>query len=141
MGVNATKVSDIMSKNLKKAHSKQTLGEVNQMMAESKIHHLLVVDDADKLIGVVSDRDIKKFISPFVGSKRETEQDKATLLIKVENIMVKNVITCRPEDTIKTIVELMLQKIIHSTPVVDDSGKLVGLVTSTDLLKLFLTSL
>lgn len=130
-----------MSKDLKKGLGKQNLGEINKIMTDAKIHHLLVVDDSGKLIGVVSDRDIKKFISPFVGSKRETTQDKATLLIKVENVMIKNVITCRPDDSIKAVVEMMLQKTIHSTPVVDDSGKLVGVVTSTDLLKLFLTSL
>jgi acetoin utilization protein AcuB len=112
--------------------------EAHTMMSGMGIHHLLVVDAAGKLVGVLSDRDIKKFASPFAGSKVEDENDRATLSLPVERIMSKKVISVGPEATVKQCLETLLQKSIHALPVVDDTGKLLGLVTVTDILKLFL---
>ena len=133
-----TKASDIMSSNLKKIKGSDTINDAFKAMNNAKIHHLLVVNDKDQLIGVVSDRDIKKIMSPFIGSKFEKPQDKATLLVKIEGVMSKKVESCSSEATLKNCIELMLQKVIHSVPIINEEGKLVGIVTATDVLKKFL---
>jgi CBS domain-containing protein len=56
----------------------------------------------------------------------------------VIKIASKKVTTCTDADPIRKCLELMLGKSIHAVPVVDSRQKLVGLVTSTDLLKLLL---
>lgn len=133
-----TKASDIMSSNLKKIKGSATINDAHKMMMSLNIHHLLVVNDKDVLVGIVSDRDIKRMLSPFIGSKYESPQDKATLLVKVEGIMSKNVEKCTSEAPLKNCVEMMLQKVIHSVPIVNNEEKLVGIVTATDVLKKFL---
>ena len=92
-----------------------------------------------KLIGLISDRDVKKFMSPFIGSQRETAQDKATLDIQIGKVMVKSLITVKPDEEIKSAIEKMLPKKLGCIPVVEDDGRLVGIVTTIDLIKLLLS--
>jgi acetoin utilization protein AcuB len=133
----AKSVSDIMTKNLKTLEPEATLDDANQIMKDAKVRHIPIVEKAtNKLLGIISDRDVKKFLSPFIGSPREQPQDKATLNIQVGKIMVKTVQTVTAEDDVKTVAEKMLQKRVASIPVVDDAGKLVGIVSTTDLIRL-----
>ena len=125
-------VSDIMIKDLKTVTDTTTLIEAHMSMESKGVHHLLVVDEKGILVGVLSDRDVKKFSSPFAGSKLEQRQDRATMSIPISKIMTKKVFSCGPNDSIKTCTEVMLEKSIHSVPIVHEKGKLVGLVTATE---------
>ena len=136
--MNVKTASDIMVKPVKTVQASATLIEAHQQMQNLGVHHLLVVGDDGQLIGVLSDRDVKKFASPFAGSERESQQDRATMDLPVQKIASKNVTTCQTSDPIRKCLELMLGKSIHAIPVIDNKQKLVGLVTSTDLLKLML---
>lgn len=136
-----SKVEDIMSRSLKSMPESATLLQVHKEMETSNIHHIVITDDAGKPSGIVSDRDVKKFISPFIGSKHATDKDNATGGIKVSSITASPVITCKVGDTVKNVTEQMLQKTIHAVPITGENGKLVGIVTSTDLLKLLLNHL
>lgn len=130
------KVSDIMTKSLVTVSKDETLEVASKLMSEKGISHLLVIAPDSSLLGIISDRDTKKFISPFVGSGRETPQDKATLSIKVERIMKTDVITVSPDDTVKLCIEKMLTKAIHAVPVVEGSSRrLRGIVTTTNIMK------
>ena len=127
---------DIMTKNLKTVTTTEQIVNVGKMLTQHSIRHALVVDVANgKLMGIVSDRDIKKFISPFVGSPRESEQDKATLYIQVGKIMTKDVVTVESTAELKQIAEIMVTKKINAVPVIDEDGKATGLITTTDMLR------
>jgi CBS domain-containing protein len=134
------KVSEIMSKRVETLGVDATLQDALKVMREKSIRHLPVVEPGTvKLAGLISDRDVKKFMSPFIGSQRETPQDKATLDIQVNKVMVKNVITVKPDDEVRSAIEKMLPKKIGCMPVVEADGRLVGIVTNIDLIKLLLT--
>jgi CBS domain-containing protein len=90
---------------------------------------------------MISDRDIKKYVSPFAGASSATDRDKATLKIEVQKVMTKTLVTLKPDDKVKQAAEVMLQKHINGVPVVDADGKGVGIVTSTDLLRLLISML
>jgi acetoin utilization protein AcuB len=138
----ARKLSEIMSKRLVVLGVESTLREAHQIMREKSIRHLPVVErQTNNLLGIISDRDIKKFMSPFIGSTRETAQDKATLDIAVGKIMVKTLITGKPDEEVKSAIEKMLPKKLGCLPVIDDTGRLVGIVTNIDLVKLLLSML
>ena len=132
-------VKDIMSSELFATSVNTTLEEAHQLMEERQAHHVLITDDSQRLVGVLSDRDIKKFASPFVGSMLETSQDKATFSLPAEFIMSKSVVTTSLQETVESSIQKMLENSIHSLPVLDDDGKLIGIVTSTDIFKYFLT--
>jgi CBS domain-containing protein len=136
----AKKVSEIMSRRLETLGVDATLHDAHKTMREKSIRHLPVVEPGTgKLIGLISDRDVKKFMSPFIGSQRETAQDKATLDIQIGKVMVKNLITVKPDEDIKSAIEKMLPKKLGCLPVVEDDGRLVGIITTIDLIKLLLS--
>src|SRR5580700_12239647 len=113
---------------------------VKEIFDTMNFHHLLVVDEHEKLSGVLSDRDLLRALSPYVGSAAETARDLATLNKRVHQIMTRHPITLRPESGISEAVNLLLMHGISCIPIVDDKLKPVGIVSWRDLLKSLATS-
>ena len=108
---------------------------VKEIFDTMKFHHLLVVDEHKKLSGVLSDRDLLRALSPYVGSATETARDLATLNKRVHQIMTRRPITLRQESGIGEAVELLLKNRISCLPIVDDDFKPIGIVSWRDLLR------
>ena len=108
---------------------------VKEIFDTMKFHHLLVVDEHKKLSGVLSDRDLLRALSPYVGSATETARDLATLNKRVHQIMTRRPITLRQESGIAEAVELLLKNRISCLPIVDDHFKPIGIVSWRDLLR------
>jgi acetoin utilization protein AcuB len=108
---------------------------VKEIFDTMRFHHLLVVDEHKKLSGVLSDRDLLRALSPYVGSATETARDLATLNKRVHQIMTRQPITLRQESGIAEAVELLLKNRISCLPIVDDDFKPVGIVSWRDLLR------
>lgn len=134
-------VAEVMEKKLLTVEPGTTLEKAYVMMLEKRIRHILVTDKEGILLGILSDRDIKKFVSPFAGSSLETDRDKATMLLKVGAIMSKKVISTKSTESLKHCITQMLEKGINAIPVLDDENKAVGIVTSTDMLKVLVSKL
>jgi acetoin utilization protein AcuB len=98
-------------------------------------HHLLVLDKKGTLVGVVSDRDLLKALSPFTFSIMERTQDQRTLRKRVHQIMGRRPVTASEELSIKEAAVLMLDKKISCLPIVDSKGIVKGIVTHRDILK------
>lgn len=133
---------DIMSKPVITVSETTTLNEALDLMRQNGIKHLVVVKSVDQIVGMISDRDVKKFASPFVGSSKQTKQDVATFHIPLKNIMNKQVVSVNSDDSIKIVVEKMLQHTIHAIPVknvADDT--LIGVITATDITRQYLSIL
>jgi acetoin utilization protein AcuB len=108
---------------------------VKEIFDTMGFHHLLVVDEHKKLSGVLSDRDLLRALSPYVGSATETARDLATLNKRVHQIMTRRPITLRQESGIAEAVELLLKNRISCLPIVDEDFKPVGIVSWRDLLR------
>jgi acetoin utilization protein AcuB len=126
---------DIMTARIVSVEMDDKLEVVKEIFDTMSFHHLLVVDQHRKLCGIVSDRDLLRALSPYVGSAAETARDLATLNKRVHQIMTRHPITLRPESTITEAVNLLLSHRISCIPVVDDAFKPVGIVSWRDLLK------
>ncbi len=111
------------------------LEAVKEIFDTMRFHHLLVVDEHKKLGGVLSDRDLLRALSPYVGSATETARDLATLNKRVHQIMTRRPITLRQESGIAEAVELLLKHRISCIPIVDEESKPVGIVSWRDLLR------
>jgi len=128
-------VRSIMTARVVTVEMDDRLDVVKQIFDTLKFHHLLVVDDRKKLTGIVSDRDLLKALSPYVGSAAETTRDIATLNKRVHQIMSRNPITLHPGATMADCVQLFLTQRISCIPIVDGEFKPVGVVSWRDLLK------
>jgi len=128
-------LADIMHRPVVTIDMDSTLERVRDIFDEQCFHHL-IVEDAGRIVGVVSDRDLLRHLSPFVGAAwAERRQDTQTLARKVHQIMHRDVITAAPETTAGDAARTMMSQNISCLPVVDDAGALRGIITVHDLLK------
>ena len=97
-------------------------------MVELEIRHLPVVNDG-KLIGIVSDRDILK--------AGENNAGGAFIIpdASVETVMNEEIVTCNTSTPLAKVAWILLEEKISALPVTDSSQKIVGIITSTDLIK------
>lgn len=128
-------LGDIMTARVVTVGMDDRLEVVKEIFDSMKFHHLLVVDELKKLSGVVSDRDLLRALSPYVGSAAETARDLATLNKRVHQIMTRHPITLRPHSTISEAANLLLAHRISCVPLVDDEFRPVGIVSWRDLIK------
>jgi acetoin utilization protein AcuB len=131
----AMPVSDIMTARIVTVELDDRLEVVKDIFDTVKFHHLLVLDEHKKLCGVVSDRDLLKALSPYVGSAAETARDLATLNKRVHQIMTRHPITLRPQSEISEAVNVLLTHRISCIPIVDDERTPVGILSWRDLLR------
>lgn len=117
---------DTMTKYVITAHTDMTVREARNIMSEAEIRHLPIVQN-DKILGILSDRDLLK--NSDFNSKGEH--------FTVSDIMTANPICCSAKTPLLKIAQIMVQKKIDSVPIVDQNNLLIGLVTSTDILELF----
>ncbi len=108
---------------------------VKEIFDSKNFHHLLVVDEHGKLSGIVSDRDLLRALSPYVGSAAETTRDLATLNKRVHQIMSRHPITLRAQSGIAEAANLLLAHRISCVPIVDADFRPIGIVSWRDLLK------
>jgi CBS domain-containing protein len=126
-------VRDIMSTDLTVIDRNDDLLSVENLMMTKQLRHLPVIEDGD-VVGIVSQRDLFKAAMSSTMGFGEKAQKGYLHSVRVKAMMVNPVITVEPDTTINAAIDLMLQKGIGCLPVVE-AGKLVGMVTKTDLLR------
>jgi acetoin utilization protein AcuB len=117
-----------------------TLVEASKIVKEKEIDHLLVVDKNKKLVGVVSDRDLKQYWASPATSLSTHELNYLLQKVVVSMVMVKTVVTVPTSTTIERAAHIMQQHRISSLPVMEDD-KLVGIITSTDVMGVLLKAI
>ncbi|HXV84103.1 MAG TPA: CBS domain-containing protein [Candidatus Binatia bacterium] len=130
----AAKVKERMTKNPTAVTPEEALKDALWKMEHGHFRHLPVVDHEGKLIGMLSDRDIR-LIRPsltFVGKEDAMVQ---LWSLAVQQAAVFDPISVKPETTLKEAAELMLRWHVGGFPVADDQNRLVGMITYTDLLR------
>lgn len=115
-----------------------SLRTVRELFHLCKFHHLLVADK-DRLVGILSDRDFLKSVSPCLGKMSETERDTATLNKRVHQVMTYQPITVDPRMRCEDAARVLIEKGVSCLPVVSSDGRLQGVLTWKDLLRSLLS--
>ena len=138
MTVESTQVLSFMTANVKTAMENQPIREVCKMMYQNKNGSMLILkknaidddkSDDKKPIGIVTERDIVR----LMGSS-----DMSLDNVPVGELMSVPLITINPNNSIKDAIEIMQQKDIRRLPVVDNKGKMVGIITDKDVFRAML---
>jgi CBS domain-containing protein len=131
----SSKVKDLMTPAPRVLHRNDTLTLADELMRAEQFRHLPVLDEYEKLCGIVSQRDI--FRGALIRALGYGERAEAKLLesVKVKEAMTREPVTIGPEDTVATAAARMIDKKIGCLPVVVEDGTLVGMLTETDLLR------
>ncbi|HEX5055942.1 MAG TPA: CBS domain-containing protein [Gammaproteobacteria bacterium] len=128
-------VQEIMTKSVISVGVQDTLSTVKEIFDNAGFHHLLVVE-GEELIGVVSDRDLLKAISPNIGTPLETPDDTLTLEKRVYQIMSTDLIVLTDNACVADAVNTFNNHVISCIPVVDGQQRPVGIVSWRDILRI-----
>jgi acetoin utilization protein AcuB len=116
--------------------------EAQELMAENQIRHLPVVDNDLRLIGIVTDRDIRSALPyTFFRESYSKDQKKKFLNLKIKDIMTQDALTIMPTYTIQDALLMIQDSKVGALPVVDEEGKLKGIISVRDLLRAFINVL
>ena len=130
----AVKVKEKMTKNPTAVTPEEALKDAVWKMERGHFRHLPVVDNDRKLIGMLSDRDIR-LIRPSLAFVDKEDAAVQLWSLAVQQAAVFDPISVKSETTVKEAAELMLRWHVGGLPVTDDQNKLVGIITYTDLLR------
>ena len=108
-----------------------------ELLLTNDIRHLPVLSRG-KLVGIITDRDLHEAVVPSDPSNTERSMYHTVKKIKAGSIMTPNPITIGPEASVDQAARIFLDRKIDCLPVKDAKGKIVGILTSTDILKAFL---
>ena len=132
----ATKARDRMSKFPATVKPDDGLKDAIWKMDHGHFRHLPVVDEHEKLIGMLSDRDIR-LIRPSLAFTSKDDAAVQLWSISVQQAAVFDPISVKPDTSLREAAALMLRWNLGGLPVIDDRGKVVGMITYTDLLREF----
>ncbi len=107
-------------------HADQTMENAMKLLIDNKIGALIMVDDDDNPIGIITERDIFHLAFRFRGDMMD---------IMVKDHMISNLVVSTPEDDIEHVAEVMIKKRIRHVPVVNASKKLCGIVSIRDIVE------
>ncbi len=120
-------VADVMTRKTVTLSPHHGFAEAVSLMADRHFRHIVVVDTGGQILGVISDRDILRTLART--SNWQTKD--------VSQIMTRDPVTVKRETPLSVAVARMVAKRINCLPVLDDEGKVCGILTSTDLLKAY----
>ncbi|MGH7817259.1 MAG: CBS domain-containing protein, partial [Candidatus Binatia bacterium] len=116
----------------------ETVGKADELMSENNIRQIPVVDGRE-LIGIVTDRDIRSFLSDALLADPDAREK--ALKTGVGDIMTREPLCVAPDDELQEAVELLIEHKYGAIPVVDEAEGLVGIVSYVDVLRCFVNRL
>ncbi|MGA7276539.1 MAG: CBS and ACT domain-containing protein [Desulfocapsaceae bacterium] len=131
-------VFEKMKTDLISVRPETTLAEAKALMQDNNFRHLPVVDDNDKLVGIITDRDMRDAHPSSLLTEEAYQRTLAEVMQHpVEKIMTRDPITISPYYTLQDTLLVIGQKKVGALPVVDEEGHLKGIMSTRDLLRAF----
>jgi CBS domain-containing protein len=137
MSLESIPVSSVMTKNVIVQTEDQTIHAISRTMFENNIGNVLIIrnntsgniGDQYKVTGIITERDLVRIIGSF---------DQTLYHTPVQQLMSKPVISITPSSSLKDAIETMQLKDIRRLPIIEQDGKLVGIITARDIFKIII---
>lgn len=130
-------VANWMSKDIITVDENDSMQQAIKLLKEHDIR-MLPVTKKDKLVGIVTDRDLKRASASDATTLEIHELFYLLSRIKVKDIMTRDVITVPPDFTAEETAQVLLKNKISGVPVVDSNDRIVGAITKTDLFRVLI---
>lgn len=133
---NRLKVSEVMTRGAVSINENERFSLVEEKLRHHNIRHLPVVDNQNRLVGIITQRDLYRVQSPHVTELGNWVYDRISLDMHIlKYVMTKEVCTLKPDNTVVDALVLMVHKKYGGIPIVDDFNNLVGIITQVDILR------
>lgn len=126
-------VREIMTTRVATVSMDDRLNVIKEIFEQAHFRHLLVMEE-EALVGVISDRDLLRALSPYLDTDAEMTRDTDTLNRRAHQIMSRQPITIAPDRPLQEAARLMLERHVSCLPVLEN-GALVGILSWRDLLR------
>jgi CBS-domain-containing membrane protein len=127
-------VSEIMQREVVTLTTGEKLDLTQDLMNLGRVRHLPVLDDDQRVVGIVSDRDLLAAAMTNVLDFDPASRRTFLRSIEVAEVMAKEVVTVTPDTELGEVARIFVERKIGCVPVVGARGELIGLVTETDLI-------
>ena len=134
------KIKDIMTTEVFTLRASQTLAVARFLMKLKHVRHIPIVEEDSHFIGLLTHRDLLAHTISLVADPGQNEQEELDEYIHLGQIMKTNIVTVGPEMYLRDAIPILLENKYGCLPVIS-KGKLIGIVTEADFLKLTLTLL
>ncbi|MDH4274175.1 MAG: CBS domain-containing protein [Gammaproteobacteria bacterium] len=104
------------------------------LFRERRFRHLPVVGKHGMLVGILSDRDMLRYAATH-GRVPPYDADSPEALLSIQGLYKPRVLTATPDTEIRQIARILLEQRIGAMPIVDDTGRLLGMITRSDILR------
>lgn len=128
-------VSEVMTRDVVTADENDNLLNLLGTLKALRFRHLPVVDD-DRLIGLLTERDLLAVSASDLLPHRSDADRLLGERFHVRDVMVRDVVTASPEMSVRDAGKLLLKQRYGCLPVVDEANKLVGILTSSDFIRM-----
>lgn len=126
-------IKEIMTTRVATVSMDDRLGVIKEIFEQAHFRHLLVLED-EVLMGVISDRDLLRALSPYLDTDAEMNRDTETLNRRAHQIMSRQPITIAADRSLQEAARVMLEQHVSCLPVLE-KGALVGILSWKDLLR------
>ena len=147
----AIRVSQVMSQPVRTVHPQTPLAEAAHLMVSERISGLPVVDDADALVGIITEADFLRALGVPAHQPHQTLWQTLESLLShlthhgeleapdtpVTEHMVKNVVCVHPGQDLHDVIEVMKRNSVKRVVVCDDKRRVIGMITRSDLVRVF----
>lgn len=143
-----TKVGDVMTRQVVGAHEDTPFKELARLMHDHRVSGLPVLGEEGTLVGIVTEGDLlastgglpetHPLLTWLIGRRRLEEIERRVEDLHAGDVMIRNVITVGPETSLREAIMKLLEAGVKRLPVVDEKGRVVGIVSRRDLLESFL---
>jgi acetoin utilization protein AcuB len=134
------KITEIMTRNVVTLSPDQTLREAIELLRARHIRHLPVVEEDSRLVGIVTDRDVKQATPSLHSGVDRAEYERILAETSIAQVMTREPITITPATPLRTAVMIFIDNKVGAVPVVDE-GRLIGIVSEIDLLRVLLDTM
>ncbi len=129
------RVEELMIKRVVTVEMDDSLRCIRDIFEKVRFHHILVVSRGKVLRGVISDRDVLKHLSPFLGTPSEQSRDTTLLRKPAHQIMTRKPVTATSQMPVAEAAHIFVHDKISCLPVTDTEGHVLGIITWRDILR------